>query len=372
MNRSRRSLGALGALALVIAALQPALTSAQSPSAPAPAMSNCPNPHGADGKCKVVLVNSYLGNDYRIQMQKSADSASKHEPFASEWEFSILNTENTPEAQNAGLENLLAQGVDAILLNAVSDTSASEVVQKACDQGVLVVTFDITDKAGAACEYRIDFSFKEWATDAGKWMAMAMGGEGNVIMDKGLQGVSIAQDIYDGGLEGMRSVGGDNIKVVGEYFGEFAEGVQEPLISALLATNPEVDAVFTQGYCTTVFSAFKAAGRTPPVVYCQGYNSNALALAEEGNKGFITAGSFAGSIGAMETAYDVFHGKPRDKEQGWGVQYMATDTSFDIGKPYDLIEIGKNAFPDLPLGFGVNYNWSGPTQITIEEATGGS
>ena len=122
---------------------------------------NCPNPHGANGKCKVVLVNSFLGNDYRVFMQQSGVKASKHEPFASEWEeLQILNTDNTAEAQNAGIENLLAQGVDAICSIPYPTRPASDVVKKACDQGVIVVTFDVTDKAGAPCEYRIDFDFK--------------------------------------------------------------------------------------------------------------------------------------------------------------------------------------------------------------------
>ena len=96
----------------------------------------------------------------------------------------------------------------------------------------------------------------------------------NVIMDHGLQGVSIADDIYQGGLDGMVEAAGSdaNINIVGEYYGEFAEGVQEPLISAILAANPDkkIDVVFTQGYCTTVVSAFKNAGLDyTPYMYCQ-------------------------------------------------------------------------------------------------------
>src|SRR5690349_20087241 len=50
---------------------------------------------GTNGKYRVALVNSFIGNDWRVQMQNSAVAVSKHEPFNTEWEFSVLNTDNT-------------------------------------------------------------------------------------------------------------------------------------------------------------------------------------------------------------------------------------------------------------------------------------
>lgn len=355
----------------------------------------CPSDLVAGDKCKVVLVNSFLGNDYRIQMQRAAAAAATYEPYASSFDFSILNTENTPEAQRAGLQNLLAEGLDVILLNAVDDQSVNDVVEDMCDAGVLVITFDITAKA-ESCEYRVEFDFYNWAIDAGIWLAVATTQDGvrplNVIMDRGLQGVSIADDIFNGGLEGMKSVvGEENINIVGEYYGEFAEGPQEPLVSAILAANPgtQIDIVFTQGYCTTIASAFKNAGLDyTPAMYCQGYNANQLLCAEDGMSCFINAASFSGSIGSMDTAYRLLSdeavecadGSTRSLEDDWaecilpwGTRYYVTEI-LDIGENSDRqekLEIGVNAFPDLPLGFGPYFNWPGAlVQITVGEAAG--
>jgi ABC-type sugar transport system substrate-binding protein len=338
--------------------------------------------YGADGKCRVVLVNSFLGNDYRIQMQRSAEAASKYEPYASVIDFSILNTENTPEAQRAGLENLLAEGVDAIVLNAVDNTSVNDLVEKACDMDVKVVTFDITAKPGA-CEKAIDFGFCDWAFDAGQWEALAAGadkGPINVIMDKGLQGVDIADDIYQCGLDGMYSVAPkENINIVGEYYGEFAEGVQEPLISAILAANPDkkIDVVHTQGYCTTVKSAFENAGLDYlPIMYCQGYNANAVLCTQEGVNCVVQLNSFAGSIGALDAAYRWMAGEDVPNQIPWTTDFGVTIPDIDIklrtpNAKVSMMETGVNAFPDLPPGFGPLYNWPGAyVQITVEEAAG--
>jgi len=368
---------------LVAAACAPA--AAPAPAAPAatqapaasvatqaPTAQNCPNPHGANGKCKVALVNSFLGNDYRIFMQEMAVKASNHEPFKSEWEpVRIVNSENTAEAQNAVLENLIAEGVDAILLDAVSDTSASDVVKKACDNGVVVVTFDITDKADAPCEYRIDFDFKTYTTVVGRWVGRKLGCKGNVVIDKGLTGVSIAQDMFDGYSAGLQQECGDGIKVVATYYGEFGPGPQAQAVPGILAANPQIDGWFADTTPSVVFKAFEDAGRKPPVMGTGYGNPDAVMCIEKGYDCAMNATSWGPAIGAMETAYKVFHGQPVERLQGWDNRYYATDTSIDVGVPFEKLEIGKNAFPDKPATFTPAYNWQAATlQLSEEEAYG--
>jgi ribose transport system substrate-binding protein len=99
--------------------------------------------YGEGGKCRVVLSNSFIGNDWRIQMQNTAKAAAKYEPFASTFDFEILNTEYSPEAQNAALDNLLLEGVDAVLLDAYGPAAHNDWIERAVDAGVKVVSFDI-------------------------------------------------------------------------------------------------------------------------------------------------------------------------------------------------------------------------------------
>lgn len=44
--------------------------------------------YGKDGKCRVVLSNSFFGNDWRSQMQNTAKSAATYEP--------VMNITNSP------------------------------------------------------------------------------------------------------------------------------------------------------------------------------------------------------------------------------------------------------------------------------------
>ncbi len=316
--------------------------------------------YGAGGKCKVVLSNSFIGNDWRIQMQNTAKAAAQYAPFKDNWDFSILNTDYSAEAQNAALDNLLTQGVDIVLLDAYSPSAHNDWIQRAQAKGVTVVSFDIV--SNSPLDYKVESDFPNAARVAGRWFAKALNCQGKIAMDLGLQATQIAKQIADGGRQGIKDACGDNNKIeeVATFYGQFAEGPMEPAISSILATNPKLDGVFTQGYCTTVVSAYEAAGRLEsdhPVLYCQGYNSNFLLLANGKAQGVISANSPAMAIMAMQKAYEVRCGIPGvPKYTPYELGTYATDTKNDIGTPYEKIELNKNAFANLPGGFSPVYN----------------
>jgi ribose transport system substrate-binding protein len=333
--------------------------------------------HGKDGKCRVVLSNSFIGNDWRIQMQNTAKAAAKYEPFASTFDFEILNTEYSPEAQNAALDNLLVEGVDVVLLDTYGPAAHNDWIERATKDGVVVVSFDIVSDSDL--DYKVESQFSDASYAAGLWFAKELGCEGKYVMDLGLPATQIAEQIAEGGRKAFRDACGENSKLeeVGTFYGEFAEGPMEPAISSFLATEPKLDGVYTQGYCTTVISAYESAGRLAsdnPVLFCQGYNSNFVLLAEGKARGVITMNSPATSIHAMQVAYRVLTEKDVPHYNPYYLGIYATDTKPDIGVPYGLIEMGVNAFPDMPGGFSpvINITNSPPNdpiwvQITMDD-----
>ncbi len=315
--------------------------------------------YGKDGKCRVVLSNSFIGNDWRIQMQNTAKAAAQYEPFKSAFDFQILNTEYSAEAQNASLENLLVEGVDIVLLDAYAPSAHNDWIKRAQEKGVTVVSFDIV--SDSPLDYKVESNFPNAAHVAGQWFAKALDCKGKIAMDLGLEATQIAEQIAEGGRQGIKDACGDKneIEEVATFYGKFAEGPMEPAISSILATNPKLDGVFTQGYCTTVISAYEAAGRLEsdkPVLYCQGYNSNFVLLANGKARGVASANSPATSIHAMQVAYQLRSGDKVEKYNPYELGTYATDTSYDIGIPYEKIEMGKNAFEDRPGGFSSAYN----------------
>lgn len=143
------------------------------------------NPEGK--KYKIALSNSYMGNDWRQQMEAIAEYVASQEPYASRCELTIVNSENDAESQSASIDAMAAQGYDCILVDPASETGVNQAIQRACDAGIKVVVFDQpASVSNDSCWHiRIDGgrSYKILA----KWMAEAIGGEGNVVLDQGLR-----------------------------------------------------------------------------------------------------------------------------------------------------------------------------------------
>ena len=309
---------------------------------------NTPTPSSAQQKVKVFLSNSFVGNDWRVEMENVAMAASKKEPFASRFDFKIINVENNPETQAASLDNMVQQGAKVILVDASSPTALNASINRACDAGVIVISFD--QVVTADCAYKIDSDFSKAAAWGGLWLAKKLNGKGNVVFDRGLPGAPISKVLEDGGKASFAKYA--DVKVVCEFDGQYAEGPTEQGITSCLAANPKVDAIFTQGYCTSAVRALKAANRPMVPMYCQAYNGNYLALLNEaGISGIVTANPPGLSALAMQTALDLLDGKKIDNKQiRIDSPVYVTDTSIDIGTKVNMIEKDVVAFPDLPPG----------------------
>ena len=103
---------------------------------------------------------------------------------------------------------------------------------------------------------------------------MQLGGKGNVILDRGLAGAPISAQLQDGYEKVLANY--PDIKVVGYYNGEYALGPEQSGVAALLAANPQVDGILTQGYGSGAIQALKDAGR--PIVPVVGFSYNVAAL----------------------------------------------------------------------------------------------
>ncbi|MDD3921802.1 MAG: hypothetical protein PHO41_11585, partial [Eubacteriales bacterium] len=69
---------------------------------------------------KIALSNSYMGNDWRQQMERIAEYVASTEPYASRCELTIYNCSNDAQSQSDSIDAIVAQGYDAILIDAAS------------------------------------------------------------------------------------------------------------------------------------------------------------------------------------------------------------------------------------------------------------
>jgi ribose transport system substrate-binding protein len=335
-------------------------------------------PSRADDAAKTynfVVSNNFLGNDWRQQVTRLAEITAGLEPFKGRVNVKVVNSQNTVQAQVSDLQNIVSDKPDAILLIAGSDTALNPTIQQACDAGIKVLT--LQTPVAVPCVWNVNNPFREGMEAAGQWMAKALGGKGKILIDRGIPGVATSADIVDGFKAGLAKYGPD-IQIVGEFDGQFAAGPEQQGISALLTAHPDISGIMTQGYCTPVFNATKAAGLSGVAATCFAYNGEMKACAD-GNKCAVLSASPAVMQLAMQIALDALDGKAVPPTSQMIYQDDATlfttaepaVTLDDVKVRTETLAAGKNFFPDLSPGMALPYTRPQfADRITANQAVG--
>ena len=147
-----------------------------------------------------------------------------------------------------------------------------------------------------------------------------------------------------------------DIKIVSEFESEFAEGPAEQGVSAAMTANPQIDAVFSQGYVAVIAAAFEKAGRPIPVITGGGSNGTALSTLEYDYPCLCWNANLAGmGAMAMNTALEILEGNPPAEKH-----LVLQDAVFLTTKPeladkvgVELVpfEEGVTLFKDYPPSF---------------------
>lgn len=328
--------------------------------------------HGfAADKYTIYLSNNFVGNDWRQQMIRVAELAVTKPPLAGRVDLKVENVENTVQAQLNSLNNIIRAKPDAILIDAGSDTALNPTIKKACDAGIVVVSFDqvVTEE----CAYALESDWDRIPAVLAEWMAKTLGGKGKVFVDRGLAGAPISARLQEGYENVLKKY--PDIEVIGYYNGEYALGPEQAGVASLLAAHPEVDGVLTQGYGTGAMKALQDAGR--PIVPVTGFSYNGSGTAcvqTEGAKCIL--GANPGWLGAqaIKLAVDILDGnKPADRHVLVNADFLTTDPIeselYPDNDTMQKLEVGKTAFPDLSPGLTlpISPDWM---EITAQEAAG--
>jgi ribose transport system substrate-binding protein len=331
----------LGAMALVSGAV---LAAGMSPALASPKTAALKAHEAASPPYTIYLSNNYVGNDWRVQMEKEATVAATLAPFKGKVNLHITNAGNTVPDQIASLQAIVARKPSAILIDAGSPTALNPVISQACSEGIVVVNFDqvVTNP----CAYKVFSNFVTGEQQSAKWLVADLHGKGNVFEDTGLAGAPISATISNAWASVLKSHPG--IKVVGTYQGQYALGPEQEGVASLLAAHPNVNAILTQGYCTGAIKALQAAGKPLVPMLCQAYNQTFVALAtDKGASGYIMANPAWLSVLAMQTAVKVLSGQSVPKTDELSPPCFYKGGSSPAGSTCQAIAVGVNAFPSL-------------------------
>jgi ribose transport system substrate-binding protein len=322
-------------------------------------------------KYTIYLSNNFLGNDWRQQMERVAKVSVSKGPLTGRVDLKIENVENTVQAQINSLNNIIRRKPDALLVDAGSATALNPTLQRACAQGILVISFD--QVVSSPCAYKVQSNWNAIPRVLAAWIAKQIGGKGSVFLDLGLAGAPISSQIAGGYKAVLKKYPG--IKIAGTFNGNYALGPEQSGVANLLSAHPNVDAILTQGYGSGALKALQQAGHKPVPVTGFSYNSSAVDCAKTaGAKCILGANPAYLSSEAIRLAVNVLDGKQAKKPSNVYLYtpYLTTNPANISGYGFSKMQkivIGKTAFPNLAPGLTlpVTPTW---VNITPSEAAG--
>ncbi len=212
----------------------------------------------------IGLVMKSLGNSYFQDMQKGAQKyADEHDTFT----LKSVGTQSETDinGQVEAVNNLVAQGVDAIVIAPADSIALVAPLTEAVKAGIKVVNIDVKldDDAIAAAGIEAPFvgpDNVEGARQVGETLAKELGTGGKVVILEGIKGAANAQQrkagfdkaIADGGLNLLASTSAN-----------WETDQANTVFTSMLSAHPDIQGVMcaNDSMALGVLAALEAAGK---------------------------------------------------------------------------------------------------------------
>ncbi len=212
--------------------------------------------YAKDGPYTVGFAGFGLVNSWRVQAVESTKLLAENIGV----ELRITDAGGDATKQISDAEDLLAQGVDALLISPVAREPLAPIIERAYNSGIPVVVWG---SEAATDQYTAQIVTDDWyfGYAGGQKLVEDMGGSGNVIMLRGIAGNSVEQARYEGAVAALDEAEGE-ITIVGEEYGDWAFDQGKAITETFLAANPNIDGVWASGAAMTrgAIEAFQEAG----------------------------------------------------------------------------------------------------------------
>jgi ribose transport system substrate-binding protein len=259
------------------------------------------------GQLSAILLNPFIGNDWRPQMQKYAEKVVTKPPLNKRYSsIRIVTTQNNdPSLQAPALQSAILEKPDVIVMIAASQTATNGLIAQACARGILVVGFDTYPTAPCAWKLAPDWEAvgRSWAD----WLVRTVGGEGEIFVDRGVPG-NAASILINKGVDSVLKRY-PKIKAY-TYLSKFSPGEETKAVSQLLAAHPNVKGLVTSAYAAQ--DSLKKAGLHIPATGFT-YPSSMDGCLKNNNPCYLVGVPPWISVEALRLAADIKAGKVTGK-----------------------------------------------------------
>jgi len=252
-------------------------------------------------------------NPFRIaETQSIRDEAKKQDVK----KLIVTNAASQINKQNSDIRDMLAQGVDILIVAPYTADGLEPAFQAAAEQNVPVFLID-REVTAEPCENYITFmgsNFYRQGQQAADLLAEATNEEAQVAILEGTPGASVTTDRQNGFVDQLDAEY-PNMEVVASQTANFVRTEGQTVMEQLLQSNPDLTAVYAHNdeMALGAVQAIKDAGKTPgkdiKIVSIDGTKGAVQALANGEMNGVVESNPRFGPL-AFQTIEQFLTGQP--------------------------------------------------------------
>ncbi|MFS3929389.1 ribose ABC transporter substrate-binding protein RbsB [Priestia flexa] len=261
-----------------------------------------PSQSGDIKDMKIGLSVSTLNNPFFVSLKNGVVKEAKKQGI----EVIVVDAQNDSAKQINDVEDLLQQGVNALLINPTDSSAISTAVQSANGIGVPVVTLDRSSEKGKV-EALVASDNVKGGQMAAEYVVKTLGKNAKVAELEGVPGASATRERGSG----FHNIADEQLDVVAKQSADFDRTKGLTVMENVLQGNPDIQAVFAHNdeMALGAIEAITSSGKDIAVIGFDG-NEDALKAVESGALTATVAQQpeLIGEL-AVKAAKDVLQGK---------------------------------------------------------------
>nr|WGD75653.1 ribose ABC transporter substrate-binding protein RbsB [Bacillus subtilis] len=266
-----------------------------------------PSNSGNKKEFTIGLSVSTLNNPFFVSLKKGIEKEAKKRGM----KVIIVDAQNDSSKQTSDVEDLIQQGVDALLINPTDSSAISTAVESANAVGVPVVTIDRSAEQGKV-ETLVASDNVKGGEMAATFIADKLGKGAKVAELEGVPGTSATRERGSG----FHNIADQKLQVVTKQSADFDRTKGLTVMENLLPQgHPDIQAVFAHNdeMALGALEAINSSGKDILVIGFDG-NKDALASIKNGKLSATVAQrpELIGKL-ATEATDDILHGKKVQK-----------------------------------------------------------
>lgn len=209
---------------------------------------------GADAKYTIGFSNAGgVGNGWREAMLCSAKAQAVKSGNVSK--VTIIHRDTDAPGQLSDIRTLIAQGVNAIIINPSGPDALNPAIAEAIAAGITVIAVDASVTAPGA--YNLSNDQEQYAYLGATWLFKAMGGKGGVVYMRGIAGHPADTDRDTGFQRALKENPGITIASTAVTKWDPVTATQQ--INDIMSAGTKFDGIWTSGVDSNIVDALKAA-----------------------------------------------------------------------------------------------------------------